>query len=499
MSKDFQKSFMNVGGLAFASILLASCAQDWSTTGWFADPTKSAKSPYERGKSQMSIGHYGMAIESFRTALADDPQSVKVLNALAASYDLVGRYDLAERYYRQAMNIDPRSVQSLNNLGYSYYLRGRYADARVLFEKAARIDDKNPVVVANLQSLEKADAASKLAAAKAAEAKEPKAVAEAPWIERTTPTVQSLVTKADPDSLKEAGEKGVEPSIVHTPSPIIELATSSPIPIEVHKPQSRRLPAVAIAEGAPKGGPGRPIDVPKTRESEAVVRPSPSAAVAAPESDPTEALPGRRAPETPAAEDSAMAPRTAPVEAKPAEPSKGPDSTDRADPAAPVENPGPGPGTAAAAAPEESKPGVDAPIQTAALAGDDKKTAAGAGAGAKGLASEAASKELAVVGQSIQIEVSNGAGRLRMAARMNRYLQTEGVAPGRLTNARSFNNQKSVLYFLPGHVSKAKLVSDLLPMQPELRENAGLETHLRLVLGGDLLNFDRDLIYRFDK
>lgn len=535
MSTDFQKTFKNVGGLAFASVLLASCSQDWSTSGWFGDAAKTAKTPYEMGKMQMSTGHYGMAIESFRIALAEDPQSVKALNGLAATYDLVGRYDLAERYYRQALNLDPRSVQSLNNLGYSYFLRGNYADARTLFEKAARIDEKNPIVLANLESLEKADATRKMAADGAGEKAGKTVSADTPWIERTASKVQSLVTQAEPETLRNAREKGVEPRVVHTPSPVIEIATSAPIPIEVHKPQSGRLPAVAISEAVPEGGPDRrgytePLgpgihglestdaprrsddeDKPAVTEPHAVSRPVPTvemrAPAAAPEPEPSAMVPEqdedvRRSPAVAVLDDNAPPPIADEVE--PAGADKADTEDSRETGAATAE-------TAASGVGDSMKPAEAAPVvesrvqsstatQTAALTGDEKAAPSRAADSAtKSLASEAASEDLAAVGRETHIEISNGAGRLAMAARMNRYLTVKGVAPARLTNAQSFTNQMSVLYFLPGHLSKAKLVSDLLPLQPELRENPDLGTHLRLVLGGDLLNFDRDLIYRFDK
>ena len=92
------------------------------------------------------------------------------------------------------------------------------------------------------------------------------------------------------------------------------------------------------------------------------------------------------------------------------------------------------------------------------------------------------------------VEISNGAGRLKMAARMGRYLVGHGVPNSRLTNADSYTNKVSVLYFKPGQIANAKSLISVLPVHPNLRRNAALETNLRLVLGGDLLEFDRDLI-----
>ncbi|MEE9290236.1 MAG: LytR C-terminal domain-containing protein, partial [Alphaproteobacteria bacterium] len=87
--------------------------------------------------------------------------------------------------------------------------------------------------------------------------------------------------------------------------------------------------------------------------------------------------------------------------------------------------------------------------------------------------------------------------RLHMAARMRRYLVVHGMSNSRLTNAKSFTNQVSVLYFKPGHMATAKSLSGVLPVRPDLRRKTVLESDLRLVLGGDLLRFDRGLISKF--
>ena len=107
---------------------------------------------------------------------------------------------------------------------------------------------------------------------------------------------------------------------------------------------------------------------------------------------------------------------------------------------------------------------------------------------------EAMAAELKALRAAVRIEVSNGAGRLDMAMRMGQYLVDQGMKPASLTNAISFTNKVSVLYFRPGYIASAKSLSRLLPVDPELRRNAALRTELRLVLGGDLLDFDRDLI-----
>lgn len=92
------------------------------------------------------------------------------------------------------------------------------------------------------------------------------------------------------------------------------------------------------------------------------------------------------------------------------------------------------------------------------------------------------------------VEVSNGAGRLSMAARMSEYLSHRGIEVSRLTNADSFANFTSAVYYRPGARLAAKALATELPAQIALRLDPDARVDVRLVLGGDLLDFDRTLI-----
>jgi hypothetical protein len=563
----------------------------------------------------MASGQYGLAVESFRKALAKEPGSVKALNALAATYDLLGRFDLAERYYRQALNLDPKSVQSLNNLGYSYYLRGEFGQARSLFERAAAVDGKNPVVVANLASLGKAQMGQKVAtAAKQGSTrtggKNEAATFDAPWIERSDRVVQTMVTNPDPAMVEAARAKDVEPRIVHSPKPVIEIATTAPVKMDAAKSAHASVPAPApgpvvaaidtrpaalkvepraarteavkkinlvkveaappIVEIVTQAGGAQPVlDVVVTvpviaskAETTKNIEPESYALVGAPAVAPVvnrditgPQITGRARAGLPKLnqdavrdvlvvaaemETSGSAKSTTPVP-PPADPLsaavKGPDS-DKVDrpvdlAALTVKNEAVAPAKsiapvlppveavpAAVKAPDPDK--VDRPLDNAALTGKTE-TAAPAPAtvkapdkvveqrvntaalatkieptrtvsGPEKMTSKDTVKELAALKKAVRIEISNGAGRLNMAARMGRYLGGNGLPNFRLTNAKSFTNKVSVLYFKPGHIANAKSLSGALPVHPSLRRNAALGTDLRLVLGGDLLNFDRSLI-----
>jgi len=616
VSKEIQQSFRRIGGVALASVLLASCSQEWTSADRFNFSDKDGN-PYAKGKAEMASGRYGMAIEAFRKALQSDPGSVKALNGLAAAYDLIGRFDLAERYYRLALNFDPSSIQSLNNLGYSYYLRGEYNKARTLFERAARVDAKNAIVAANMAALDKAEMRRQVAAARVkADAKAARKDPATSWIERTTSKVQSMVTKPDAATMEAAQELKVEPRIVHTPKPLIEIATNEPVKVETVKPPATpaasdisvavaeptespikvvgrpgpaTAPTVAQSTGAPRKTPVALVTTTRRPEKLEKVKPAieetaaieaaraGNATTTAPKTE-TYALiatPQAAAPAEPAAtlkgeaempklkDDVAHAVRIEQTKAKtaalgdvpvvlpeapmPQEPApvltkvkpeaagkaqqlaavpadadpvlpEAPkpvadtaqpvlvDRTPRpvAEPAQPIPveaavqkvpepEPAPAPKQAITGlvAPEAAAPD-EKPVQMAARGDTQKPTVGDADSGK--LATKEASKELAALARSVKIEISNGAGRLKMAARMSQFLGDHGAQKLRLTNAMSFTNRTSVLYFRPGHMASAKSLVSLLPVAPELRRNDEIATDLRLVLGGDLLEFDRDLI-----
>jgi len=534
VSTDFQKSLKRIGGVALASVLLASCSQDWSSADRFTFFDQE-KNPYAAGKARMAAGHYGLAVESFRKALANEPVSIKALNALAATYDLLGRFDLAERYYRQALALDPKSVQSLNNLGYSYYLRGEYGRARGLFERAARIDGKNSIVVGNLASLDKAELERQVAAAakqgsKATGGKDAAAPYQTTWIERSDRRVQTLVTKPDPAMVKAARDHRVEPRIVHAPKPLIEITTVAPVKIVAMKPAS--APAVAAAAskpailrvepkapstraiirtesvevdapariveisprvGRPQAGPGVaasvPVPAPETASMKVVEPESYALIGSSAETRPVkpDIADGGMADLPKLNEDAAHDVRAALVKTA---------TTARAKSgAAPAMGGAPVPAPVVAPAPDR----VDRPVKTAALSAkaEPARTESGKALGKGKLTPKDAVDQLVALKRAVRLEISNGAGRLRMAARMGRYLVGRGMSNSRLTNAKSFTNQVSVLYFKPGHMANAKSLRGVLPVHPDLRRNAALESDLRLVLGGDLLSFDRGLISKY--
>jgi tetratricopeptide (TPR) repeat protein len=106
------------------------------------------------GKKYFRSNNFGMAEQSFRTAVQKHPNDAEAWVGLAASYDRLHRFDLADRAYAQAIHLIGPTAQILNDQGFSYMLRGDYARAHKTLQLAQAKDPANPYVRANLQLLE---------------------------------------------------------------------------------------------------------------------------------------------------------------------------------------------------------------------------------------------------------------------------------------------------------------------------------------------------------
>ncbi len=99
-------------------------------------------------------------------------------------------------------------------------------------------------------------------------------------------------------------------------------------------------------------------------------------------------------------------------------------------------------------------------------------------------------RQLAANETSTTIEVSNGAGRDRMAARVKAYLDSKGQRVERLTNADHFGYAFTTIYYKPGHRAHAHRLAATFPIRVRLRQTKRMATDLRLQLGHNLLEFD---------
>ena len=90
-------------------------------------------------RGQLAIGNVALALEAFRIAYRENPNSTDALIGMATCYDQMGRYDLSRRNYETALAIAPSDVQILGALASSLQLQGRTDEAlNVRREIAAR-------------------------------------------------------------------------------------------------------------------------------------------------------------------------------------------------------------------------------------------------------------------------------------------------------------------------------------------------------------------------
>ncbi len=93
--------------------------------------------------------------------------------------------------------------------------------------------------------------------------------------------------------------------------------------------------------------------------------------------------------------------------------------------------------------------------------------------------------------KGVDLEVTNGAGRNKMAARMRSYMDTRGVRVRWLTNAKRFDKKKSVIFHRQGFRKEAEALANLLPISVGIVATNGQRADVKLRLGADLLEFDR--------
>lgn len=97
---------------------------------------------------ELAIGNVGLALESYRRALRDDPASVDALIGIGACYDHMGRFDLSRRAYEQALAIAPGQPALYRALAASLDADGLGAEAKAVRREAAvRLAESAPPVL----------------------------------------------------------------------------------------------------------------------------------------------------------------------------------------------------------------------------------------------------------------------------------------------------------------------------------------------------------------
>jgi hypothetical protein len=93
------------------------------------DPLAAARKPGNpvlgEARAMLALGDVGTAIEGFRQAQREQPDSIEPLAGLAECYDRMGRFDVSRQYYEAALAIAPRNPVLLNAFATSLARGGR--------------------------------------------------------------------------------------------------------------------------------------------------------------------------------------------------------------------------------------------------------------------------------------------------------------------------------------------------------------------------------------
>ena len=148
------KTFTRVALLAGAAVLLGGCSSMPKYFAWLGfGPDKpevevqavntssqtAAVDPTDRLYRSAVVAiedrDYGLALERLQQARERAPQDVRVLNALAVTYDKLGRFDLSARFYAEASAVAPDSPVLTANLAYSHLMQRQYEEMRTFRRK----------------------------------------------------------------------------------------------------------------------------------------------------------------------------------------------------------------------------------------------------------------------------------------------------------------------------------------------------------------------------
>jgi len=115
--------------LLVASLAAAGCASEPGTVEVrpIADPGSKLRPGdglLADAKGQFALGNVGLALEGFRKAARENPDSADAVAGMGLCYDAMGRYDLAQAKYEAALALAPRNPKLLAALAGSLDRQG---------------------------------------------------------------------------------------------------------------------------------------------------------------------------------------------------------------------------------------------------------------------------------------------------------------------------------------------------------------------------------------
>jgi tetratricopeptide (TPR) repeat protein len=131
--------------ICLASLAAGGCSTEPQTVEVRAIPNAAAKLRPGSGlladaAGQLALGNVGLALEGFRKALREQPNSAEAYAGIAKCYEAMGRYDLARSNYEAALALTPRSPKLLDAVAVALDQEGEADAANLAREAAASIE-----------------------------------------------------------------------------------------------------------------------------------------------------------------------------------------------------------------------------------------------------------------------------------------------------------------------------------------------------------------------
>lgn len=241
--------------------------------------------PYRiaEARGQLALGNVALALEAFRLAQREDPNSADALVGIATCYDQMGRFDLSRRNYEAALALAPSSTEILGALASSLQLQGRTEEALGVRQEiaaraaaAAALEQAVAEVPAPMRNAPETEAVETVAAAPAVIVPaEPVQVAAAPAVE-TVPAPRTWAAAPVALYVSTPDRVGVDVPAIQTAR--VEMVAEAPAPVPA---ATAAAPAVTSKPAVQTAAVGRSVTIklPPARPVQAVPAPKPAAAV----------------------------------------------------------------------------------------------------------------------------------------------------------------------------------------------------------------------------
>lgn len=417
-----------------------------------AAPAGTAAGQYALGRIDLASGRHEAALQRFRNTLALDPMHVEGLNGIGVAHGEAGRLADSIGAFEQALVLAPDAPHVLGNLGVAQLRGGRLDDAWRSLSRAFELDPSNVRTRENVRLvLEARGAARPPPVAVDATATSALKITPVMRFGHTVPPAPAAVAPGAPGTAQGGGA---------TP---IATATTAPA----------ATPAGATT-AAPTAGPS--ITSTAMLAAAPTTAPAATAPTATSTATSTGPAPSRSTTVAPTAVAAPSPTATPPIPAK-----------SQAGSFLVVENPPDVPGLVAVA------PNV---YELRARGGTPKVDDRRAGGVAPAVQGVGVPKAVAitVTPARVRLEISNGVGEARLAARTALEVARIGYAGARLSDARPFGIATSQIEYRPGRGADARALAEAMGVAVPLvaREDLRSVVDLRLVIGRDLAVWERN-------